>query len=445
MKENIIKQLDAKIRIHNYDEVVLGYDKSEAIAEANRCLNCINHPCMNDCPIHNDIPNFINKIKEEKFQEAYDIISNNSPIPSICSRVCSCDNQCQKNCTRGIKGDSINIGALERYVCDNFDSNQERHNFNNHKVAIIGSGPSGLTCAKQLAILGYDVTIMEAENVLGGILTYGIPEFRLPKSIVEKEINKIKDLGVHVLTNTKLGKDITIEQLLQSYECIYISIGASEAKLMNIPGENLEGFYDAHNFLYQANLNTDKFKEIVKDKKVVVVGGGNVAMDVARSALRLNAEKVDIVYRRSLTEMPASKDELNQTIEEGVAINYLVNPIEINGKEGKINSIKCVRMKLGEIDERGRRSPIEIKASEFDIDADIVIEAISSKIIQDDIKGILLNKYNYPIVDENGKTNIERVYAGGDVVDGPSTVINAVKKAKLAANAIDKYIMKKND
>lgn len=434
------KQLDPNIRIHNYDEVVLGYTRQEAIDEANRCLNCINKPCVNGCPIHNDIPYFISKIKEGNFEDAYKIISVNSPIASICARVCPHENQCQKNCTRGIKSEAINIGALERYVSDNYDSKQIKQESNNHKIAIVGSGPSGLACAKQLALLGYDVTIIEEKNILGGILTYGIPKFRLPKKVVEKEINKIIDLGVHIKLNTKLGKDVTIEELLNEYECVYIAIGTSESKLMNIPGEELQGFYNANDFLFEANINTNKFKEIIKDKKVIVVGGGNVAMDVARSAIRLEAKKVDIVYRRSLEEMPASKDELNQTMEEHVTINYLVNPIRINQKDGKVCSISCVRMKLGEIDYSERRRPIEIKDSEFDMEADIVIEAISSKVELNAIKGITLNKYNYPITDENGKTNIERVYAGGDVVDGPSTVINAVKKGKIVADSIHKYL-----
>ena len=256
-------------------------------------------------------------------------------------------------------------------------------------------------------------------------------------------INKILDLGVNIQTNTRLGKDITIEELLNQYECVYISIGTNKSKLMNIPGEDLNGFYSANDFLYEANLNTNAFKEIIQNKKVIVVGGGNVAMDVARSAIRLEASKVDIVYRRSLEEMPASKDELNQTMDEQVTINYLVNPNRINQKDGKVTSISCVRMELGELDNSGRRRPVEIKNSEFDIDADIVIEAISSKVELNAIKGITLNKYDYPITDENGKTNIERVYAGGDVVDGPSTVINAVKKGKIAASAIDKYIKEK--
>ena len=441
MKKNTsIKQLNPEERIHNYDEVVLGYTKQEAINEANRCLNCINKPCVNGCPIHNDIPNFISKIKEGNFEDAYKIISVNSPIPSICSRVCPHEEQCQKNCTRGIRSEAICIGALERYVSDNFYLKQSKKSSNNHKISVVGSGPSGLACAKQLVLLGYDVTIIEEKNILGGILTYGIPEFRLPKKVVEKEINKIINLGVHIKLNTKLGKDVTIEELLNEYECVYIAIGTSESKLMNIPGEELQGFYNANDFLFEANINTNKFKEIIKDKKVIVVGGGNVAMDVARSAIRLEAKKVDIVYRRSLEEMPASKDELNQTMEEHVTINYLVNPIRINQKDGKVCSISCVRMKLGEIDYSERRRPIEIKDSEFDMEADIVIEAISSKVELNAIKGITLNKYNYPITDENGKTNIERVYAGGDVVDGPSTVINAVKKGKIVADSIHRYL-----
>ena len=441
----VIKQLNPELRIHNYNEVVLGYSEEEAIAEANRCLNCINHPCVDECPIHNNIPAFISKIKERKYQEAYEIISANSPIPSICSRVCSCENQCQKKCTRGIKGNAICINALERYVSDIGENRIVKKISNDHSVAIIGSGPSGLSCAKQLAILGYDVTVFEEEDVLGGILTYGIPEFRLPKRIVEKEINTILQLGVHVRKNTKLGKDITIKDLLREFECIYIAIGANEPKLMQIPGENLKGFYEANKFLYEANLSNSEISNEIKDKKVIVVGGGNVAMDVARSAIRLGAKSVNVVYRRSLEEMPASKDELKQAQDEQISLILLTNPIEIvesSLKNGHIGSIKCIKMQLGEPDEKGRRRPIAIEGSQHNIEADVVIEAISSKINEETIKELETNKYGYPIVDEKGRTSIENVFAGGDMVDGPSTVIQAVKAGKIAANAINEYLNK---
>ena len=439
------KQIDPSIRIHNYDEVVLGYTQEEAIQEASRCLNCINHPCVEGCPIHNNIPGFIKNIKENNIQEAYQIISNNSPFPSICSRVCAYEKQCQKNCVRGIQSNPVNIGALERYVCDNVDEQPIKKESNNHKIAIIGSGPSGLTCAKHLAILGYDVTVFEQEEILGGILTYGIPEFRLPKAVVNKETNKIKNLNVKFQTNKTLGKDITINNLLKEYECIYIGIGAKQAKLMNIQGEDLNGFYNANDFLYEANLNQNTFKEKIKNKKVVVIGGGNVALDVARSSIRLEANKVDILYRRSIEESPACKDEIQQTIDENVQFNYLVNPIEIlesENNKGHIGSIKCIKMKLDQPDENGRKKPIEIIGSDFIMDCDIVVEAISSKVEKEALSEIMLNKYDYPITDEFGKTSNQKVYAGGDVVDGPLSVVNAIRAGKVAAKAIDEYIKK---
>lgn len=438
-----INQLSPETRIHNYDEVVLCYTKEQALAEANRCINCVNHPCVDGCPIHNNIPGFISKIKEKDYQEAYNIISSNSPIPSVCSRVCPQEQQCQKNCTRGINGDAISIGALERFICDNFDKSLDKKECNNHSIAIIGSGPSGLACAKELLKLCYDVTIFEEKDVLGGILTYGIPEFRLPIKVVEKEIDKILNLGLKVEKNKKLGKDVTIEELLDKYECIYICVGTPLSKKMGIPGEDLNGFYVASDFLYKANLQNSEIKPIIENKKVVVVGGGNVAMDVARSAVRLGAKSVDIVYRRSLKEMPAYGDELKQAQDEQISLNLLVNPVEIvesSLKNGQIRGVKCIKMQLGEPDEQGRARPTQIPGSEFVIDADIVIEAISTAIDPSTTQEIEVNKYGYPVVDENGRTSNERVFAGGDFVSGPSTVVNAVKAGKLAAAAINEYI-----
>ena len=441
-----INQLNPEIRIHNYDEVVLCYTEEQALAEASRCINCVNHPCVDGCPIHNNIPAFISKIKEKDYQEAYNIISSNSPLPSVCSRVCPQEDQCQSNCTRGIKGDAISIGALERFVSDNFDKSSEKKEFNTRSVAIIGSGPSGLACAKGLLSQGYDVTIFEEKDVLGGVLTYGIPEFRLPNKVVEKEINKVLELGLKVMTKTKLGKDITIEELLNKYECIYICVGTSISKKMGIPGEDLEGFYVASDFLYKANLQNSEIKPLIEDKKVIVVGGGNVAMDVARSAVRLGARSVDIVYRRSLQEMPAYKDELKQAQDEQVNLNLLTNPIEIvesSLKNGHIGGVKCIKMQLGEPDEQGRARPVEIPGSEFVMDADILIEAISTSVDSTTTKGIEVNKYGYPVVDENGKTSNERIFAGGDFVTGPQTVVMAVKAGKLAAHTIDEYLKTK--
>lgn len=433
--------LNPEIRIHNYDEVVLGMDSDEAILEANRCLNCINHPCVDGCPINNRIPEFISKIKENKLDEAYEIIISKSTLPSICSRVCPSEAQCQSKCTRGIKEEPVCINGLERFVCDNHTKeNIEKQNLKNKSIAIIGSGPSGLSCAKRLALLGYNVTIFESFNKPGGVLIYGIPEFRLPKKIVENEINKIINLGVNIKINTKVNSFIDLKK---EYDALYIAIGVTESKFMNIKGENLYGVYGANEFLLKANIYKDEFRPIVKDKNVVVVGGGNVAMDVARSAVRLGAKSTKIVYRRSINEMPACKQELDQTIQEGVKIAYLCNPIEIKG-QNTIESVKCIKMELGEPDEKGRRSPIEIKGSELEINADIVVMAISSK-YDEMIKSqnIALNKYGYIETKEDMSTNIEGIYAGGDIVLGPSTVAKAVRDGIKAAEEIDKYIQSK--
>lgn len=433
--------LNPETRIHNYDEVVLGMDSDEAILEANRCLNCINHPCVDGCPINNRIPEFISKIKESKLDEAYEIIISKSTLPSICSRVCPSEAQCQSKCTRGIKEEPVCINGLERFVCDNHTKeNIEKQNLKNKSIAIIGSGPSGLSCAKRLALLGYNVTIFESFNKPGGVLIYGIPEFRLPKKIVENEINKIINLGVNIKINTKVNSFIDLKK---AYDALYIAIGVTESKFMNIKGENLNGVYGANEFLLKANIYKDEFKPIVKDKNVVVVGGGNVAMDVARSAVRLGAKSTKIVYRRSINEMPACKQELDQTIQEGVKIAYLCNPIEIKG-QNMVESVRCIKMELGEPDEKGRRSPIEIKGSEFEINADIVVMATSSK-YDEMIKSqnIALNKYGYIETKEDMSTNIEGIYAGGDIVLGPSTVAKAVRDGIKAAEEIDKYIQSK--
>lgn len=441
MSDSKQKLLDPKTRIHNYNEVVLGMNHDEAILEANRCLNCINHPCMNTCPIHNRIPEFILKIKEDKLDEAYEIITSRSTLPSICSRVCSSEKQCQAKCTRGYKENPIRINDLERYVCDNH-TNEDfiKQSPKNKKVAIVGAGPSGLSCAKKLAIFGYDVTIFESFILPGGVLTYGIPEFRLPKKVVQDEIRIIKDLGVNIQTNTKIDSFI---ELKKNYDALYIAIGTTKSKFMNIKGEDLDGVYGANDFLLKANINREEILPLIKDKKVIVVGGGNVAMDAARSAVRLSAKSTTIVYRRSLEEMPANKNELEETIEEGVDIKYLCNPIEIKGIN-KVETIKCIKMKLGEPDEQGRRRPIEIKDSEFEMDANVVIMAISST-YDEMIKsqGITLNKYGYIEVREDRSTNVSGIYAGGDIVSGPYTVINAVNDGIIAAEAIDKYIQTK--
>lgn len=436
-----LSTLNVETRIHNYDEVVLGMNCEEAILEASRCLNCINHPCVDGCPINNHIPEFISKIKENKLNEAYEIITSKSTLPSICSRVCPSELQCQSKCTRGIKGEPICINGLERFVCDNHTKeNSIKIKPNKHSVAIVGSGPSGLSCAKKLALLGYDVTIFESFSLPGGVLTYGIPEFRLPKKLVEEEIKRITDLGVKIQVNTKIQSFIEFQK---DYDALYIAIGVTQSKFMNIKGEDLNGVYGANEFLLKANIYKNEMLPIVKDKNVVVVGGGNVAMDVARSAIRLGAKSTNIIYRRSINEMPACKEELNQTIQEGITINYLCNPIEILGKE-KVESIRCIKMKLTEIDEGGRKTPIEIKGSEFNMDGDIVIMAISStydEMIK--FQNIKLNKYGYIETRDDMSTSIEGIFAGGDIVLGPSTVAKAARDGIKAAEQIDKYIQSK--
>lgn len=441
MSDTKLKTLNPEERIHNYNEVVLGMNSEQALAEANRCLNCVNHPCVDGCPIHNRIPEFISKIKENKIDEAYEIIESKSTLPSICSRVCPSEIQCQAKCTRGYKEDPICINGLERYVCDNHtNKNITKQKSNNHSVAIIGAGPSGLSCAKKLALLGYDVTIFESFELPGGVLTYGIPEFRLPKKIVEDEINKIINLGVTINTNKKIESFIDLKK---DYDALYISIGATESLFMNIKGEDLNGVFGANDFLLNANLHKEKMISLIKNKNVIVVGGGNVAMDVARSSVRLGAASTNIVYRRSLKEMPACKQELEQTLQEGVKLNILTNPVEILGQEN-VSGVRCIKMELGEPDEKGRRKPIEIKGSEFEIEADVVVMALSSK-YNDMIKSqnIELNKYGYIETKQDMSTSVEGIFAGGDIVSGPATVAKAVEDGIKASTSIDKYIQSK--
>lgn len=435
-----LKTLDPKIRIHNYDEVVLGFNEDEAIEEASRCLNCINHPCVDGCPIHNRIPEFIQEIKNKNYFEAYKIISSKSSFPSICSRVCNSDAQCKSKCTRGIKDDPICINGLERFVCDqniNLEINKQENK--NKKVGIIGAGPSGLAAAKDLAILGYDVTVYDSFNEPGGILAYGIPKFRLPKNVLNKEIEKVINLGVKIITNSKIEN---ILNLKDKYDALYVAIGTGASKFMGIKGEGLKGVFSASEFLEKAKFSNEKLSLYIRNKNIAVIGGGNVAMDVARSAIRMDAKSVNIIYRRSINEIPASKEELEETIQEGVNTNFLTNPIEIIGKD-YVEGIKCIKMELGKPDESGRRSPVEIQGSEFNMNMDVVVMAISTY-PEEYIKSqnIELNKWNYIVVDENGKTNIDGVYAGGDIVSGPSTVVNAVKAGKLVATSIDKYLNK---
>lgn len=441
-------------RKNNFKEVALGYTEEMAIEEAKRCLNCKNPQCKLGCPVQIDIPEFIKKVSEGQFEEGYNIIINNSSLPAVCGRVCPQETQCEGKCVRGIKGEPIAIGRLERFVADwhnkNNQDQNEKMNTNNHKVAIIGSGPSGLSCASTLAKLGYDVTIFEALHLAGGVLVYGIPEFRLPKEIVNKEIEGIKQLGVKVETNVVIGKTISIEELKHEYgfEAIFIGSGAGLPKFMNIPGENLNGVYSANEFLTRVNLMKaylpNSSTPIKKNTNVAVVGGGNVAMDAARCALRLGANKVYIIYRRGFEELPARQEEVEHAKEEGIEFKILTNPIEIIGDNNNIVSkIKCIEMELGEKDASGRRRPIEKENSEFELDVDCVIMALGTSpnpLIKSTTVGLETQRWGGIIIDENTMTTVDGVFAGGDAVTGAATVILAMGAGKQAAIAIDNYI-----
>lgn len=444
-------------RAHNFNEVALGYTEETAVNEALRCLNCKNMPCVKGCPVNIHIPAFIDKIKECDFEGAYKIISSSSSLPAVCGRVCPQEKQCEANCVRGIKGESVGIGRLERFVADwhNNHSNdapitQEK---NGHKVAVIGSGPSGLTCAGDLARMGYSVSVFEALHTAGGVLVYGIPEFRLPKKIVQKEIDNLISIGVEINTNIIIGKTLTIDELFDiGYEAVFIGSGAGLPSFMGIKGETLKGVYSANEFLTRSNLMKayleDSTTPIMKGGRVCVVGGGNVAMDSARTALRLGAEKVYIVYRRSMDELPARKEEVEHAIEEGVEFMLLNNPVEILGDDnGFVKSVKCIKMQLEEPDERGRRRPVPIENSEFIVETDTVIISIGTSpnpLIKDTTKGLDVNKRGGIIIEENtGKTSKVGVYAGGDAVTGAATVISAMGAGKTAAKEIDRYIKNK--
>lgn len=455
LKKNVMPHQDADVRNKNFDEVALGYTEEQAVNEAERCLNCPKKSCTNGCPVMIRIPEFISKVKERDFEGAYQIIAESSSLPAVCGRVCPQESQCEKYCVRGIKGEPVAIGRLERFVADwhNAHSNGEvvKPVSNGKKVAVIGSGPSGLTCAGDLAKKGYDVTVFEAFHLAGGVLVYGIPEFRLPKSIVQKEIDTLKALGVKIETNMVIGKVISIDELIKEYgfSAVFVGSGAGLPKFMNIPGENLNGVYSANEFLTRINLmkayKDDASTPIKKGKKVVVVGGGNVAMDAARCAKRLGGD-VHIVYRRTLKELPARAEEVEHAMEEGIIFDLLTNPLAINGDEtGWTKSITCIKMELGEPDASGRARPIEIKGSEFDIEADVVIMALGTSpnpLIKDTTDGLEVNRHGGIITDENGKTSVTAVYAGGDAVTGAATVILAMGAGKTAAKAIDEYLTK---
>ena len=455
---------DAKVRAHNFDEVALGYTEEQAIDEANRCLNCKNMPCVAGCPVKIHIPEFISKIKEGDFEGAYQIITKSSSLPAVCGRVCPQETQCESKCVRGIKGESVGIGRLERFVADwhNTFCTEEpvKPESNGHKVAIVGSGPSGLTCAGDLAKRGYEVTVYEALHTAGGVLVYGIPEFRLPKKIVAKEVDTLKKLGVHIETNVVIGKTLTIDELFEmGYEAVFVGSGAGLPNFMGIPGESLKGVYSANEFLTRSNLMKSYLANpetpIMKGGKVAVVGGGNVAMDAARTALRLGADKVYIVYRRSMEELPARKEEVEHAEEEGIEFRLLCNPTEILGynnpddardpKNGFVTGMTCVKMELGEPDERGRRRPVVIPNSEFTIDVDTVIMSIGTSpnpLIKSTTEGLEVNRWGGIVVNEDGLTSRNAVYAGGDAVTGAATVISAMGAGKVAAKAIDEALCK---
>ncbi len=453
LKKNEMPNQPADVRNKNFDEVALGYTVEQAVDEAERCLNCKNKPCVNGCPVMVHIPEFIAKVRERDFEGAYQIISQSSSLPAVCGRVCPQESQCEKYCIRGIKGEPVGIGRLERFVADNHNANCKekavKPESNGVKVAVIGSGPSGLTCAGDLAKKGYEVTVFEAFHLAGGVLVYGIPEFRLPKSIVQKEIDTLKELGVKIETNMVIGKVLSIEELVKEYgfKAVFIGSGAGLPKFMNIPGESLVGVYSANEFLTRINLmkayKDDASTPIIHGKKVVVVGGGNVAMDAARCAKRLGGD-VHIVYRRTLNELPARKEEVEHAMEEGIVFDLLTNPVKINGNEnGWVSSITCVKMELSEPDASGRARPVEIKGSDYDIEADVVIMALGTSpnpLIKATTDGLEVNKHGGIITDENGLTSVEAVYAGGDAVTGAATVILAMGAGKTAAKAIDEYI-----
>ena len=457
LKKNEMPSQAPDVRNKNFLEVALGYTEEQALDEAQRCLHCKNKPCVAGCPVGIHIPDFIAKVAEGDFEGAYQIITQQSSLPAVCGRVCPQETQCEQKCVRGIKGEPVGIGRLERFVADWHNKNvceaPQRPAPNGHKVAIIGSGPSGLTCAGDLAKKGYAVTVFEALHTAGGVLVYGIPEFRLPKDIVQKEIDGLKALGVDVQTNMVIGRVLSIDELLeQGYEAVFIGSGAGLPRFMNIPGENLKGVYSANEFLTRVNLmkayQPGSDTPIEHARRVAVVGGGNVAMDAARCAKRLGAEEVFIVYRRSEKELPARAEEVEHAKEEGIVFHLLNNPTQILGDEnGNVKGMECIRMELGEPDASGRRRPVEVPGSQFTLDVDCVIMAIGTSpnpLIKSTTQGLETQKWGGIIVnEETGLTSREGVYAGGDAVTGAATVILAMGAGKTAATAIDEYIQSK--
>ena len=465
-KKNEMPVQEANVRARNFKEVALGYTEQTAVAEAQRCLNCKNRPCVEGCPVNISIPDFISKIKQKDFEGAYSVIAESSSLPAVCGRVCPQETQCESKCTLGIKFEPVGIGRLERFVADyhnaNFKGEPVLPEQNGRKVAVIGSGPSGLTCAGDLAKKGYKVTVFEALHVAGGVLVYGIPEFRLPKDIVKNEVETLKKLGVEIQTNVVIGKTITVDELFEDgYEAVFVGSGAGLPRFMGIKGEGLKGVYSANEFLTRANLmkayKSDSQTPVMHAKNVAVVGGGNVAMDAARTALRLGADNVYIVYRRSMDELPARKEEVEHAEEEGIKFEILRNPVEILGynnpdnirdiKNGFVTGIKVRKCRLGEPDERGRRKPVEVEGSEYVLDVDCVIMAIGTSpnpLIKNTTDGLDVNARGGIIAEEDtGKTTKQGVFAGGDAVTGAATVILAMGAGKTAAKAIDEYLTAK--
>ena len=460
MTKNPIPEQEPLVRNKNFDEVALGYTKEIAIDEAKRCLNCRQHPCVSGCPVNVRIPEFIAKVAEGEFEEAYKIITSTNSLPAVCGRVCPQEHQCEGKCVRGIKGESVGIGRLERFVADwhaaHADPNAkvEKPVSNGHRVAVVGSGPAGLACAGDLARMGYEVTVYELFHKAGGVLVYGIPEFRLPKAIVAREVAALEEMGVKIVTDAVIGRAISIDELLteEGFEAVFLGSGAGLPRFLGIPGENLLGVYSANEFLTRINLmkayREDYDTPIKHHKCVAVVGAGNVAMDAARCAKRLGAEHVYVVYRRGMEEVPARKEEVHHAQEEEVEFKLLTNPVRVIGDEkGYVTGIECIKMELGEPDEKGRRRPIPVEGSNFVLEVDAMIDALGTSpnpLLRMTTPGLEADKHGCLIADEKGKTTHEGVFAGGDAVTGAATVILAMGAGKTAATAIDEYIKNKN-
>ena len=460
MRKNPIPEQEPLVRNKNFDEVALGYTEEIAIDEAKRCLNCRQHPCVSGCPVNVRIPEFIAKVAEGEFEEAYKIITSTNSLPAVCGRVCPQEHQCEGKCVRGIKGESVGIGRLERFVADwhaaHADPNAkvEKPVSNGHRVAVVGSGPAGLTCAGDLARMGYEVTVYELFHKAGGVLVYGIPEFRLPKAIVAREVAALEEMGVKIVTDAVIGRAISIDELLteEGFEAVFLGSGAGLPRFLGIPGENLLGVYSANEFLTRINLmkayREDYDTPIKHHKCVAVVGAGNVAMDAARCAKRLGAEHVYVVYRRGMEEVPARKEEVHHAQEEEVEFKLLTNPVRVIGDEkGYVTGIECIKMELGEPDEKGRRRPMPVEGSNFVLEVDAMIDALGTSpnpLLRMTTPGLEADKHGCLIADEKGKTTHEGVFAGGDAVTGAATVILAMGAGKTAATAIDEYIKNKN-